>query len=73
MFRSGQITFQLINRLSRMSVHPQRTAPAVATAGGFRIVPHQIEFWQGGEDRLHDRFEYNRDENGNWNTQRMMP
>lgn len=41
--------------------------------GGFRIVPHQIEFWQGGEDRLHDRFEYNCDEKGNWQPQRLMP
>ncbi|MEG3768476.1 pyridoxamine 5'-phosphate oxidase [Alteromonas sp. 14N.309.X.WAT.G.H12] len=41
--------------------------------GGFRVVPHQIEFWQGGEDRLHDRFEYNRDPQGNWAYQRLMP
>ncbi|MBU2979078.1 pyridoxamine 5'-phosphate oxidase [Alteromonas sp. C1M14] len=41
--------------------------------GGFRVVPHQMEFWQGGEDRLHDRFEYNRDAQGNWAHQRLMP
>jgi pyridoxamine 5'-phosphate oxidase len=41
--------------------------------GGFRIVPHQIEFWQGGEDRLHDRYEYNRNEQGEWTTRRLMP
>ncbi|WP_032096911.1 MULTISPECIES: pyridoxamine 5'-phosphate oxidase [unclassified Alteromonas] len=41
--------------------------------GGFRIVPHQIEFWQGGEDRLHDRIEYNIDKAGSWSTQRLMP
>ncbi|QJR82100.1 pyridoxamine 5'-phosphate oxidase [Alteromonas pelagimontana] len=41
--------------------------------GGFRIKPHQVEFWQGGEDRLHDRFEYNVDDAGNWQTQRLMP
>lgn len=41
--------------------------------GGFRIVPHQIEFWQGGEDRLHDRFEYNKQTDGSWTTQRLMP
>ena len=41
--------------------------------GGIRIVPQQIEFWQGGADRLHDRFEYNRDDHGDWHTQRLMP
>ncbi len=41
--------------------------------GGFRIVPHQIEFWQGGEDRLHDRFEYNKQADGSWAIQRLMP
>ena len=41
--------------------------------GGFRIVPHQVEFWQGGEDRLHDRIEYNIDKAGSWSTQRLMP
>ncbi|MCU7555748.1 pyridoxamine 5'-phosphate oxidase [Alteromonas sp. ASW11-19] len=41
--------------------------------GGYRIRPHQIEFWQGGKDRLHDRFEYNLAEGGRWQTQRLMP
>ena len=41
--------------------------------GGFRIEPQQIEFWQGGENRLHDRFEYNKQDDGSWTTQRLMP
>jgi pyridoxamine 5'-phosphate oxidase len=28
--------------------------------GGYLVRPEQIEFWQGGEHRLHDRFEYNK-------------
>ena len=39
--------------------------------GGFRLVPERIEFWQGGEDRLHDRFVYQY-ANG-WNRSRLQP
>ena len=41
--------------------------------GGFKVIPHQIEFWQGGEDRLHDRFEYTKQADNRWTTQRLMP
>lgn len=41
--------------------------------GGFRVEPHQIEFWQGGEHRLHDRFEYTKQNDNTWTTQRLMP
>ena len=26
--------------------------------GGYRVRPQEVEFWQGGENRLHDRFRY---------------
>lgn len=41
--------------------------------GGFRVKPHQIEFWQGGAARLHDRFEYNLQADGHWTIQRLEP
>ncbi|WP_395340983.1 pyridoxamine 5'-phosphate oxidase [Ningiella sp. W23] len=41
--------------------------------GGYLVKPHRIEFWQGGEHRLHDRFEYMRQEDNSWTTQRLMP
>ncbi|ESQ13541.1 MAG TPA: pyridoxamine 5'-phosphate oxidase [Chromatiaceae bacterium] len=40
--------------------------------GGYRVIPHSIEFWQGREDRLHDRFRYTRDEQG-WRIERLAP
>jgi pyridoxamine 5'-phosphate oxidase len=43
--------------------------------GGFRVVPEEIEFWQGGEMRLHDRFSYLRSEDGSdsWEIGRLSP
>ena len=40
--------------------------------GGYRVVPSQIEFWQGRENRLHDRILYTRQHDG-WNIQRLAP
>jgi len=41
--------------------------------GGYRVVPTRIEFWQGGANRLHDRFEYNRLADGQWSIERLAP
>lgn len=42
--------------------------------GGFRIVPHEIEFWADGDFRLHDRFIWSRaGGEGAWKTQRLAP
>ena len=40
--------------------------------GGYRVMPENIEFWQGRESRLHDRFIYQRSEGG-WNISRLSP
>ena len=40
--------------------------------GGYRVVPETIEFWQGGENRLHDRFEYTQADFG-WEIHRLEP
>ncbi|KAK4450110.1 hypothetical protein QBC34DRAFT_324968 [Podospora aff. communis PSN243] len=43
--------------------------------GGLRIVPERVEFWQGRESRLHDRFVYDRveGEEGTWTLERLSP
>jgi len=41
--------------------------------GGYIIKPLRIEFWQGGQDRLHDRFLYELDENKKWKIVRLAP
>jgi pyridoxamine 5'-phosphate oxidase len=42
------------------------------TWGGFRIVPREFEYWQGGRDRLHDRFLYTI-QDGEWEIERLQP
>ena len=43
-----------------------------ATWGGYRIVPHAIEFWQGRPNRLHDRLLYTRKGTA-WQIVRLAP
>lgn len=40
--------------------------------GGYRVVPDRIEFWQGRQNRLHDRFRYSRVADG-WTIDRLAP
>jgi pyridoxamine 5'-phosphate oxidase len=41
--------------------------------GGFRVVPDEMEFWQGRRHRLHDRFRYLRTGEGIWHIERLAP
>ncbi|MFI5619539.1 pyridoxamine 5'-phosphate oxidase [Streptomyces sp. NPDC051567] len=41
--------------------------------GGLRVTPEAVEFWQGHENRLHDRLRYVLDEDGGWRTERLCP
>jgi len=40
--------------------------------GGYSVSPEYFEFWQGGEDRLHDRLAYSL-RNNNWKIERLAP
>jgi pyridoxamine 5'-phosphate oxidase len=41
--------------------------------GGYRLRPNSIEFWQGRDNRLHDRLRYRLRENGEWLIERLAP
>jgi pyridoxamine 5'-phosphate oxidase len=41
--------------------------------GGYRIAARLYEFWQGREDRLHDRLRYTLDDEGAWRIERLAP
>jgi pyridoxamine 5'-phosphate oxidase len=46
--------------------------PAPPHWGGWRIRPDLVEFWQGREDRMHDRLRYVRTDDG-WHVERVAP
>jgi pyridoxamine 5'-phosphate oxidase len=49
-----------------------RPVPRPGSWGGFRLRPESYEFWQGHDDRLHDRLLYRRDGEG-WTIERLQP
>lgn len=53
----------------------EESIPVPEFWGGMRVVPDVMEFWQGRDSRLHDRFQYVRDSSkeGGWRIERLSP
>ena len=51
---------------------PAGEVPLPPFWGGYRVIPDAIEFWQGRENRVHDRIRYERTHDG-WNRTRLAP
>ena len=63
----------LEDRLAELEAqYKNEPIPLPENWGGIRIVPTRFEFWQGRDNRLHDRFEYIL-KNDQWSTQRLAP
>ncbi len=41
--------------------------------GGYILIPHKVEFWQGRPNRMHDRFVYRLNEKGKWDINQLAP
>jgi pyridoxamine 5'-phosphate oxidase len=52
--------------------YPEGKVPRPDEWGGLRLEASRYEFWQHGDDRLHDRFRYRR-ENDAWVVERLGP
>lgn len=50
-----------------------KKVPCPPDWGGYIIQPEMIEFWQGRESRLHDRFRYTNCGEGDWSIDRLWP
>lgn len=53
--------------------YSQQPIPMPESWGGYCIQPIELEFWQGRPNRLHDRFRYRKQENGDWQVKRLAP
>jgi pyridoxamine 5'-phosphate oxidase len=57
---------------SLMVTYSDEVVPVPPFWGGYRLAPEEIEFWQGRENRLHDRLRYRKGEGG-WEIERLSP
>ncbi|MEL7155644.1 MAG: pyridoxamine 5'-phosphate oxidase [Actinomycetota bacterium] len=64
---------ELDRRYSDADARFQGDVPRPPHWGGWRVVPHTIEFWQGRQNRLHDRLRYRRGHDGGWDRTRLAP
>ncbi len=49
-----------------------QSVPRPHSWGGYRLIPHRIEFWQGRVNRMHDRLEFTRT-GAEWQLHRLSP
>jgi pyridoxamine 5'-phosphate oxidase len=55
------------------AAYDDRDVPCPPGWGGYVVRPETIEFWQGRNDRLHDRLRYVASDAGGWQVERLYP
>ena len=64
---------ELEQRYKALAAQHTEQAPRPQAWGGFKLQPEAYEFWQGREGRLHDRLQFKRDVEQQWQMQRLQP
>lgn len=68
---SRQMLLQKFDEMKRKFVAGE--VPMPSFWGGYKVRHQRLEFWQGREQRLHDRFQYARSGSGEWGIERLAP
>jgi pyridoxamine 5'-phosphate oxidase len=63
----------LEQQFAELSARYGNQVPRPPHWGGYRVKPATIEFWQGRDNRLHDRLRYSLQTNGSWLIERLAP
>ena len=63
----------LENRFQEFDLKFADNVPRPPHWGGYRVIPEVIEFWQGQENRMHDRLRYTLQADGSWLIERLAP
>ena len=64
----------LMAEVAKVTARLGTNPPRPSFWGGYRMLPVEIEFWADGAFRLHDRFQWKRDNvDSNWQVQRLSP
>lgn len=63
---------ELDQRMARLDAEHGEKVPRPPWWWGYRLVPSEWEFWQGRENRVHDRIRYRQAEQG-WSRERLSP
>ena len=68
---SRESLLELVNR-ETLKHNSQEIITCPKRWGGYRLVPDEMEFWQGRDDRLHDCIQYFKQQ-GKWKHRRLAP